>query len=193
MTKREIAGLLIKLMIVYAMLQFAPSLLYVIGLLGSIHSSPTPGRAALYAAITLVAPLIWIGFCLLVLRFSNRIGSRIVRDDGDCGALLSLSFKECQTLGYNFIGLLLIVQSFPQLIQLISTIRFEGYIARVAQDTDMYRRVLPKVLAFLVQFILGLVLFLRARGLSNLWEALQQKARPMRKAPDNKRVEDIGA
>jgi hypothetical protein len=193
MRKREVADLLIKLMVVFAMLQFAPSLLYVLGMLGSIHSSPTPGRAVLLTAITLIAPLIWIGFCLLVLRFSSRIAARLVPDDGDCGAIFSLSFKECQTLGYNFIGLLLIVQSFPQLMQLISTILFDGYMSSLARDTNLYRGVLPKLLAFLTQFILGLVLFLRAGGLSNLWESLQQKTMPMRKTPENKSVQDIGA
>ena len=192
MRKREVADLLIKLMVVFAMLQFAPSLLYVLGLLGSIHSSPTPGHAVLFTAITLVTPLIWIGFCLLVLRFSSRIAALLVRDDGDCGTILSLSFKECQTLGYNFIGLLLIVQSFPQLIQLISTIQFAGNMSSLAQASDLYRGVLPKLLAFLTQFILGLVLFLRARGLSNLWERLQQKTMPMRKATENRSAENIG-
>jgi hypothetical protein len=191
MTKRETASLLIKLMAVYAMLQFAPSLLYVIGHLHTVRSSPTPGHGAIMLAITLVSPLIWIGFCLFILRFSSKMAKLIVRDDGECGALLSLSFKECQTLGYNFIGLLLIVQSFPQLLRLASTVRVAEYVGSLTDDTRLLRNVLPTLLAFLAQFILGLVLFFRARGLANLWENLQQKTRPMAGRSDNQKVDPI--
>ena len=171
-------------MVIYAMLQFAPSLLYVIGLLGSINSVPRLGHAFLFFAITLVAPLIWIGICLLVLRFSGRIVARLMPEDGKTGPLLALSFAECQTLGFNFIGLLLIVQSFPELIQLISSIRFEGYVTDMAGRVDVYRRVLPKAMAFFAQLVIGLFLFFRAQGLAGLWARLQN-ARPMRREPDN--------
>jgi len=177
MTKRETAFLLIRLMIVYAMMQFAPSLLYIIGQLSAASSAPTPSMALLITAITLIAPLVWIGFCLVIFRFSNRLAARIVPDDGDAGEILSLSFKECQTLGYNFIGLLLIVQSFPQLINLLSAVRIEGTISEIAPHTTLYRMVFPRLLSFLTQFILGVVLFLKARGLAHLWEILQQKAK----------------
>ena len=180
MTKREVVSLLIKLMIVYAMLQFVPSLLYVIGLMSFIHESPTPGQAALHILVSLIIPLFWIGIFVLILRFNQRIAALIVPNDGDCGTLVSLSFNDIQTLGYNFIGLLLIVQSFPQLIQFISTIRFERNMDALARDITLFRRVLPQLFAFLFQFILGLALFLRARGLANLWEKLQQKTMPMR-------------
>jgi len=189
MTKREAVAFLIKLMMVYAMLQIVPSLVHVIGVLDSIRITGEPGHAALVFAITLIAPLIWIGLCLLVIRFSNGIAMRIVRDDGECGKLFSLTFKDCQILGYNFIGLILIVQSLPMLIELISAIRFEGYIDKIMQRTELYRTVLPEALAFAVQFGIGLTLFLRAQGLANLWERFQQKARPMRKKPDNQAFE----
>jgi hypothetical protein len=189
MTKRETASLLIKLMVVYAMLQFAPSLLFIVGQLSVARSGPTPTMALLITASILIAPLVWIGFCLIILRFSDRMAARLVQDDGEGGAILSLSFMDCQTLGYNFIGLLLIIQSFPQLIHLISALRFEGNIPELAQQTRLYRMILPKLLSFLAQFLLGIGLFLRARGLANLWEILQQKTRPMRKAPDNNQVD----
>jgi len=188
MTKREIATLLIKLMVVYAMLQFAPSLLFIIGQFSMSFSSPTPITALLITATTLIAPIVWIGFCLIILRFSSRLAALLVKDDGEGGAILSLSFKDCQTLGYNFIGLLLIVQSFPQLINIISTLRLEHFVPELAQQTRLYRMILPKLLSFLAQFIIGVVLFLRARGLANMWELLQQKTRPMRKS-DNIRVD----
>jgi hypothetical protein len=184
MTKRETAHLLLKLLVIYAMLQFAPSLLYVIGLLGSINSSPRPQYAMLMLGIALLAPLIWIGLCLLVLRFSGRIAARLMPEEGHVDTLFALSFAECQALGFNFIGLLLIVQSFPQLIQLLSSIRFEGYVTDMAGRVDVYRRILPNVLAFIAQLTIGICLFLRARGLANLWTTLQ-KARPMRREPDN--------
>ena len=191
MTKRETATVLLRLMVIYAMLQFAPSLLYVIGILSSISSSPHPQYAFLSFGITLIAPLIWIGLCLLVLRFSGRIAGRLMPEDGDAGSLLTLSFDQCQTLGFNFIGLLLIVQAFPQLIQLISTIRFEGYVTGMAGRVDVYRRLLPNALAFLAQLLAGLFLFFRARGLARHWAMLQDRTRPMKKESDNNTSEHI--
>lgn len=126
MTKRETATLLLRLMVIYTMLQFAPSLLYVIGLLGSINSCPRPEHALLFFGITLLAPLIWVGLCLLVLRFSRRIAARLIPEDGHTGAVFALSFAECQILGFNFLGLLLIVQSFPHLVQLVG-LSFSGW------------------------------------------------------------------
>ncbi len=185
MTRREIAALLLRLMVIYAMLQFAPSLVYVLGLLGSIVSSPRPEYAFVFIGVSLLVPVIWIGLCLLVLRFSSRIATRLMPEDGEAGSLPTLSFNQCQTLGFNFIGLLLIVQASPQLIQLISTIRFEGYVTEMAGRVDVYRRLLPNALAFLTQLLIGIFLFFRARGLANLWSMLQE-TRPMKKEPDNK-------
>jgi hypothetical protein len=189
MKKRDAATLLLRLMVIYAMFQFAPSLLYVIGLLGTITSSPHPEHAALILGITFLTPLIWIGLCLLVLRFSTRIASKLMPDDGDLGSLLTLSFQECQVLGFNFIGILLIVQSFPEIIQLISTIRFEGGVSDTVGRAVIYRRILPKVLAFVTEFGIGLLLFFRARGLASLWAMLQKKARPMKTEPESNHVE----
>ena len=61
MTRREIAALLLRLMVIYAMLQFAPSLVYVLGLLGSIVSSPRPEYAFVFIGVSLLVPVIWIG------------------------------------------------------------------------------------------------------------------------------------
>lgn len=180
MKKQDAANLLLRLIVIYAMLQFAPSLVYVIGLLGSINDSARPEHAVILFAATLAAPLIWIALCLLVLRFSGRIAARLIPEDGETGTLLNLSFRECQTLGFSFIGLCLVVQALPQLIQLISSIRFEGYVTDMAGRVDLYRRVLPKALAFLAQLVIGLLLFFQARGLAGLW-ALVQNARPMGK------------
>jgi hypothetical protein len=121
-----------------------------------------------------VFPAIWIGFCILVIRKSDSIAKRLYRDDSDATQLSSLGFEEVQILGYNFIGLLLLVQSFPQVVSLVTTIKTQQvYMQEYWTKESFYMHTLPRVLTFLTQLVLGLVLFLKPKGLANLWKKAQ--------------------
>ena len=149
---------------------FTASIAQAISVLSSFPDYPAPGAATFAAGISFGIPLIWFGFCLLILRTSDRIAGWIIRDDGEFGARLSLSLKELQILGYNLIGLFLIAQSFPGILNLSARLRVEaqtGYI-------------IPEIIALSAQLVIGLALFFGSRGLANLWSLFQEKTRSVK-------------
>jgi len=122
----------------------------------------------------IVLPAIWIGFCIFIISKSDSIAKRLYREDSDASQLSSLGFQEVQALGYNFIGLILLIQSFPQIVSLLTKIKTQQiYISQYWTKEGFYMHALPRLLAFLTQFVLGLILFLKPKGLANLWKKAQ--------------------
>jgi hypothetical protein len=186
MTKRETTSLLVKLMGVYCLVQFAPSLIHVLGFLTTIRDSQQIWMKLANVGMMIVFPAIWIAFCILIIRKSDSIARRLYREDSDASQLSGLGFQEVQTLGYNFIGVLLLVQSFPQIVSLLTTIKTQQVYYSSSWTTEgFYLNTLPRLLSFLTQFILGLILFLKPKGLANLWKKAQVM-RYERATPDNK-------
>jgi hypothetical protein len=173
MTKRETTSLLIKLMGVYCLVQFAPSLLYVLRYIQAASFGPWWQRIVMLLCTVLV-PAIWIAFCLIIIRSSNRIAKRFYPEDSDASQLTGLGFEDLQNLGYHFIGLLLLVQSFPQIVSLMTSVQIQqSYMSDYTSSSDFKVQMLPQLLSFLTQFLIGLVLFLRPKGLANLWKKAQ--------------------
>ncbi|MDD5708854.1 MAG: hypothetical protein PHR35_23305 [Kiritimatiellae bacterium] len=174
MTKRETTSLLVKLMGIYSLVQFVPSLSYVLHFLTTIRDSQQIWMKLATVGIMIISPAIWIGFCILIIRKSDSIAKRVYREDSDASQLSGLGFQEMQVLGYNFIGLLLLVQSFPQIVSLVTTIKNQQMYAQEYWTTDTFCMLtLPQLLSFLTQLILGLILFLKPKGLANLWRRTQ--------------------
>ncbi len=193
MTKRETTSLLIKLAGVYCLVQVAPSLIHILQFLTMIRDSQHTWLKLTNLGMMIVFPAIWIVFCILIIRMSDSIAKRLYREDSDASKLSSLGFREVQVLGYNFIGLSLLVQSLPQILSLVTSIKTQQiYIPQYWTKEDFYMHSLPWLLSILTQFFLGLILFLKPNGLANLW----QKAQAMkyeRAKLDNKVLEDIVA
>lgn len=174
MTKRETTSLLVKLMGIYCLVQFAPSLIYILGFITTIRDSQQIWMKLATVGTMIIFPAIWIGFCILIIRKSDSVAKRLYREDSDASQLSSLGFQELQVLGYNFIGLLLLVQSFPQIVSLLTTIKTQQvYYSSSWTKQGFYLNTLPRLLSFLTQFILGLILFLKPKGLANLWKKAQ--------------------
>lgn len=174
MTKREITSILIKLMGIYCIVQFVPSLIVVLGYLTMMRDSPHLLTNLFTLAFMFAGPGIWIGFCVLVIRKSGSIAKRLYNQDSECNKLTALGFSDVQTLGYSFIGLIILVQSFPQIISLLITIKAQYiHLSQYTAQERFYLNTLPRLLCFLTQFILGLILFLYPKGLVNLWKKVQ--------------------
>ena len=174
MKKRETTSLLIKLMGIYCLVQFAPSLIYILQFLATIRDHHNVWMKLATAGVMIIFPAIWIGFCALIIRKSDSVAKRIYREDSDASQISGLEFQEVQTLGYNFIGLLLIVQSFPQIVNLLASLKAQQvYIPQYTTEQKFYMHTLPSLLSFLTQFILGWILFLKPKGLANLWKKAQ--------------------
>ena len=181
MTKRETISLLIKLIGIYCLVQFVPSLIYVLGFMKTMRDSHDTWIKLFTLVNMTLTPAIWVGFCILIIRSSDKIAQRLYREDADVPQLCSLGFQDVQVLGYNFIGLILLVQSCPRIINIVATIKTEQMYDAWSKE-DFHLNTLPYLLSFLTQFILGLVLFLKPKGLANLWKKAQgmkhERAKP---------------
>lgn len=174
MTKRETTSLLVKLMGIYCLVQFAPSLTYILSFLGTIRDAPHVWIKLVTFGMMIIFPMIWIGFCIFIIRKSDKIAQRLYCEDSDASQLSSLGFQEVQILGYNFIGVILLVQTFPQVVSLVTTLKAQQvYCSYPSRPQVFYLNTLPRLLSFLTQFILGLILFLKPNGVANLWKKAQ--------------------
>ena len=181
MTKREISSLVIKLIGVFLLIELAPSLVNSLSIFTSIKGTYDLKMQLMSFGIFLIPATIWIGFCISIILLSNKIAKMIIREDEECSQIFSLSFEDTQILGYNFIGLLVIVKAFPQVVNLLYRIVYESRFLPMSERSNFFRNSMPSFLALITQLIIGFVLFFRTNGLVNLWKMFQDKTRPMKK------------
>ena len=172
---------MIKLIGIFLLIELAPSLLYSLRLFTTVQGSYDFKTQLILFGTFLIPATIWIGFCISIILLSNKIAKMIIRKDEECSQIFSLSFEDTQVLGYNFIGLLVIVKAFPQLVNLLYRIIFESKLPPMNQQSNFLRNSMPGLLALIIQLIIGFVLFFRTNGLVNLWKKFQDKTRPMKK------------
>jgi hypothetical protein len=133
----------------------------------------------------LLLPVIWISFCIFLIRKSDTFAERLYGVDSEASQLIGLGFRDVQMLGYNFIGVLILVQAFPQIVSLMTTLKVhQVFASRYSLGDSFYFDTLPRLLSFLAQLVLGLILFLKPRGVANLWKKFQTM-RYERVEPDN--------
>jgi len=112
--------------------------------------------------LMILFPAIWLAFCAWILRHSDRIAARLCPQDSDASQLIGLGYRDVQLLGYTFIGAVVLVQSFPQVVSLVVSIwSWQVYTPQGYELEAFYLRTFPTLVAFAVQFGLGLMLFLR--------------------------------
>lgn len=176
MTKREIISLFIKLMGVYALVQLVPVIVSAMALLGTslLQLKEQPLTTLSAGFLMLIIPLLWIVLCLRLIGKSDWLAERLYPVDAPAGQLTTLGVQDIQRLGYHFIGLLLVVKSLPTLIMALYQFLIlsgQPYEHRY-QALSMYSH---QWISQALQLAIGLYLFLRPKGLANLWARMQGK------------------
>lgn len=176
MSKRDCVSLLIKLTGVYGLITLmAPLLLTTLNLLKSIADARSFWEAGVIVGMSVIFPAIWIGFCIVVIRSSDRIAMRVYRRDQEVSQVIGLSFRDVRTLGYHLLGLLIVVQAVPELIRLFAHFQIQQAFFRryaVSHENPILAQI-PDLLAAFVRLLLGVALFLLPKGLANLWQSAQ--------------------
>ena len=164
MTKRETVSLFIKLMGIYFLVRFGSSLIQMLGFVPSMHD----GGLAVWMSMASLCAMVFL--CILMIAKSDRVAKRLYREDSDESQVGGLSFEEVQILGYSFVGLFLLAKSVPEILSLVASIEMQQ---AYGMGGDLYLKSLSSLLSLLIQFVLGWILFLRPRGLANLWKKAQ--------------------
>lgn len=180
MTKIQIASLSLKIVGIFSIIQAIPILkslseaLEMRGLkIGDVPYDATYLLVGIFLSFSL---LIIIGSFLII--FSQRLAKKIFRDSDDKPISSDVSAKDIQSIAFSVVGIVLMVITIPKLIQLganLGTWKIAGVETKssISISTWIY------FIGIAVQFILGLLLFIGARGLSSFWYFLQ-KIRPLK-------------
>ncbi len=170
MTKRELAAFILKLLGVYALIQSLPVLQGFAAMVFFLQSDGTAFDVLATFVISVVPFLLLALAGVALLLFSDRLARIIVGRDGDAAVCSAIHGVEFQAIGFSVVGVLVALLAVPRLVQSLGN----AWLLRSQDWPDsMVRRTWLAGVSIAVQLGLALVLFLRARGLANLWHRIQ--------------------
>jgi len=176
MTKREITVIVLKLLGVYAIIEAIPLLQYLWGFISLINRARAEilQQVWLYLAMGMPFLLMAVTAFLLITR-SERIAGLLVREDGPVSPTSSLSGREVQAIAFSVVGVLVFLLALPKLCQLVLNLwymRFQNVQGQLSTDR-LVQSAWQLGIAVGIQCGLAAILFLRAKGLADLWHHIQ--------------------
>jgi hypothetical protein len=118
--------------------------------------------------ISVGAALLYLLVCLVLVFKSDAIARRIAPDE-QATLAPGLDTDTVQALAFCILGLVLLTKSIPELAQ--STVAY--FMIERAQDQAISRFLCGQLVSTVIQFVIGLVLFLQADGLAGIWKKLR--------------------
>jgi hypothetical protein len=170
MTDFRIASLVLKIVGIYSLVS---SIDLIQPLITAFAMSTTWTNISLLFIGALVPFLLLIIVGCFFLFYSNKLATKMISsDENNIGQ--ELSSQNIQTIAFSIVGLILIVIAIPKLFYIGSNM----YAFKKAGDEAVIKNMSLSTYAYaaslIVQFILGLIIFLGAKGLSSLWFFLQK-------------------
>jgi len=172
-TKYELASFMLKLLGVYALIEALPLLRY-LGIIASMFGSDDMSQSLwLYLGMTL--PFIFTALVgLALLMYSDALAGKIFGRDDGTNVSTAIRGAEFQAIGFSVVAVFVALQAVPQVLQLVTNI-WHITSKRFPEDVDarLVYGTWKIGLSVVLQYVLAVVLFLRARGLANLWHKMQ--------------------
>jgi hypothetical protein len=103
----------------------------------------------------------------------------MIADEESEKSLTELSAKNIQSIAFSVVGLIMIVIAIPHIAQFAANLQALKNAGAETMKRSISIGTWAYSIGILIQFILGIILFLGARGLSSLWYFFQ-KLRPMK-------------
>ena len=177
MTKREVASLALKILGIYAFIISVSVLQSMVLMIATYsaqytdHPNRGPGLSSL-ATGSIISLLLLIFLGCFLITASEKLSRLIFPKDVAEERVLSLASKDAQTIAFSIVGVLLLARAVPRLFGVIVQI------SHLCQESPFSRsikwRAIESSVVLVVQFALGLYLFLGSKGLSGLWHKMQQ-------------------
>ncbi|MBN1509441.1 MAG: hypothetical protein JW955_21520 [Sedimentisphaerales bacterium] len=122
----------------------------------------------------MLAPLLLMGGAGAVLIvFSRNLAPLLVGEDKPLGMSSAVTGRDVQAIGFSIVAVLVFFRAIPQISQAIWTFYYAASHRLTGSAADqvvqgVWRYAVPGV----IQLVLGVVLFLQARGLADLWHRI---------------------
>lgn len=169
-TRGDVAVLTLRLLGVFAMIQGSAFL----GMLGTIFSSFGSGVGGLGSALAMAAPYgIYLGLGIVLVATAGWIGPKLLpdarRSDDAAGRA---SARDIQAVAFSVVGVTVAAWSVGDLGSAMWFLFFRS--ARPNDDHTAWELASPQLARFAFQVGVGVVLFLGAKGLTNLWHRVRE-------------------
>ena len=175
MLKRTIASLGCKFLGIYALIQAIPLFGQIIQLYTFAKDDPLFGIGIVLS--TSIPFILMVTAAGVLLFYSNRIADRMIGTGNDEPETQNISAMELQTIAFSIVGLILMLMSFPKMMQ----IGYNVYAMKSAGDernvVEIIHRTWSFALATGVQFVIGFILFIGSEIFSSLWRKAVQRFR----------------
>jgi hypothetical protein len=171
MTARDIASLSVKLFGIYAFFQAVPMLPSVAGGLGmlTMEEGSLSGLSFIFALLYVLPFFLLIAGGILLLLYADSIGASLTTRMTGNGEP-HISAMDVQAIAFSAIGVFAIVAAAPKILQIAANLYFT-HTSEEARAVGV--RVLPQVVGLVAQTIVGVGLFIGARGLAKLWRRVR--------------------
>jgi hypothetical protein len=174
MTKREITSLVLKLIGIYIIASYIGYIpLTIITQIRVVYlQEPISLTNMLFAYAIVLSTLLYLVCCILFIIYSNRVSEWIIREDNTVRLPDSISKDDIITIAFCCVGLLIMARAIPKLFSTIPYfIMVRGTISGYS-DGRVWQPI-TRVAGPLIEFMLGLLLFIRTKGLVRLWHKIR--------------------
>ena len=186
MTKKDALAVALRVLGAYVLLEAVQSLQWLIMFLFQVARSArsTPSAAAALVGILVpVAALIAAG--VLLLRRGDRVAAHLVTDEPAPASTASgLNVRDLQVVAFSVVGLCVFLAALPKFCPMALSLFYAHTTALPFDRSRFLRQQAGAFCAAMLQALLGVVVFLQARGLSNLWHRVQAGRYEKRPEPE---------
>ncbi len=184
MTKRETVSLAVKITALFILLNrvggFVLTTMASMGVRNPVSDEPMWQMNGLLISGAALA----VALCVALIRGSDQVAEWAVPEDGEVGGAgeggaRGMEFGDWLTLGINLISLFVMAQALFEMVEQVAMHRglVSSYGNYPVPDEILKEQFLPRYLSIVVRLVVGLVLFLRPRGVANLWARFQDSRR----------------
>lgn len=164
MNKHEIAKLACKLLGLYTFINAIGAVLSFVANLPLLMQGNNAALSLLYSTIPF---LVWAFFGLILWFKADSFARAMVSDSVEAQESGQLSATEVQAIAFSVIGLVFLASSLPKAASLL------GSLYQTKQNINMINPRIDNVAGVIVQFLVGLGLFLGSNGLVGLLKSLR--------------------